>query len=116
MPPSEKRASSRISSELAETKKVILAGPPKVYDAEEGDDAIGEWDCPRQWFVEQDIHQSPCHSREYEGNSTHHQQRFLQSDVIIVVWVCTNTGYEWKRPLNKISGSSRCLFHTLTTG
>ncbi len=77
--------------------------PPKVEGAEECDEAIRERDRPCQWFIEEEIHQTPQRPREDEGDCTHHQQRFLQANIIIVIWVRANTGYDWERPLNNIS-------------
>ena len=89
----QKKWQEQNQHELAESEKLILVCPSKMEGAEQGDDAIGKRDRPRQRFVEKDIQHAPGGSGENKGNGTYHQQRFLQADVILVIWVGANSGY-----------------------
>jgi hypothetical protein len=51
---------------------MILPRPPEVDYAE-------------QSFVEENIHQAVRDTGDHKGKGTYHKQRFLQSDVIVVV-------------------------------
>jgi hypothetical protein len=98
----EQKRQEQDQDKLAESKEVILACPCKAEDTQQRKDAIGKWNRARPWLAEEEVQQAPGKPCDHEGKSTYHQQGFLQTDVIVVVGVRTNEGYEWKRPLNKI--------------
>src|SRR5215510_7551272 len=86
--------------ELAEPEEGKLTYSCKVENAEQRNDPVRKWDRSCQRLAEEVVHQTPYKARNHKWKGTNKQQGFLQPDIIVILWVRANTGYNWKYLLN----------------